>query len=131
MIEALNNWLECVRHEDIDKFHLVLATQSLVDELNTISVAYRTPEGSTLHPQFSEAFNINRNLIGLSAQFLWGLYTDSDTDAPCDIEWDVHHLMKAILPSYEIPADVGPAYVMGTVYPTPDGDEDEPEHHAH
>lgn len=125
MIDALNHWLAVVREDDIDTFHLVLTTQTLVNELRSIDIIGRDSDTghNVLHPQFSEAHAIARNVIALSGSFLWGVYTDSDTDAPCDVEWDVHNLTKAILPSYKIPADVGPAYVMGTVYPTPEGDE--------
>jgi hypothetical protein len=132
LIEPLNTWLVVVRNEDIDSDNLVAATTNLVEALKEMMTATGEYPNRHLHPQFSEAHHIIRNLIGLSGQFLWNVYTDSDTDAPCDLEWDVHHLQKAIDDSYTIPDDVEPAYVMGTVYPTPDDeDEDEPEHHAH
>ena len=116
LIAPLDKWLEVVRNDDIQKDALVTTTADLVRLLHLDYGTY-----GHLHGKY---FAIRRHLIELSGQFLWDDYTDSNTDEPCDIEWDVHHLQADINPNYVIPSidDVGPAYVSGTVYPTPDVD---------
>lgn len=125
LITPLDEWLKVVRQEDICREELIRTTDELVHQLQEIRVALPGEDyPRKLHPQFSQANHIVRSLIDLSGSFLWGNYTDSDTDAPCDLEWDVHHLQRDLNPAHVIPEDVEPAYVMGTVYPTPE-DEDE------
>lgn len=54
-----------------------------------------------------------------TAALLWGYFSDSTSDAPCDIEWDCHMLQAVLTPGYIVPEEVWPAYVIGTVFDGP------------
>jgi hypothetical protein len=125
LITPLQRWTAVVFEEEMDKAALVTATADLTDALRKLCYATGTlGVDRELSPYFSQATMIRHNLVGLSGQYLWDDYTDSDTDARCDVEWDVWQLAKACNPSLVVPEDVEPAYVLGTVFsPPPDPDE--------
>lgn len=56
----------------------------------------------------------------VSDRFGMGQYSDDDTDAPCDVEWDVHSLLAAVDPAHVVPDEVEPSHVVGTCFPHPD-----------
>lgn len=122
LITPLNAWLTVVREDDIPKTDLVKTTRDLKEALGELRVGLPGEAPRTLHPLFFQAHAIMTALLDLSARFLWDDYTDSDTDAPCDLEWDVHHLQQALNPSHVFPADIQPAYVMATVFSGPPED---------
>jgi hypothetical protein len=62
---------------------------------------------------------IATNLLALTGRFIDERYGDDDTDGPCDVEWDVHSLVRAIEPIHVIPGEVVPAHVVGTAFPHP------------
>lgn len=119
-IEALDRWIMAVNAypdgsdpstpemrqellDSTDALHTILAKVSILD--------------------VKEAFTIRRNLITLTAQFLFNDYSDSDTDAPCDMEYDVYRLMETLHPTFGFDrAAIMPAFVMLTVF-TPTHDE--------
>jgi hypothetical protein len=123
LMGPLDAWVEVVwklPDEEVDPTTLYQVTKDLRDALGQLIYATGDYPDRSLSPFFSQAHAIIRNLIGLSGQYLWQDYTDSDVDARCDLEWDVHSLARAIDPHHDIPESVTPAYVMGTVYPTPE-----------
>lgn len=69
------------------------------------------------HPEFSNVFNLQTNIERVASAFVFDSYSDDDTDAPCDIESDVHHLCHLLDPSHVIPEDAQAGHVIETVYP--------------
>lgn len=55
----------------------------------------------------------------VSLRFVSDQFGDDDTDAPCDVEWDVHSLIRAVDSTHQIPAEIEPSHVVGTVFPHP------------
>lgn len=117
--DALNEWLEacgpyCEPRDgtDAEAIELIRTAKALVEFLRS-STAYE-------HADHHNAWMIGDNVLHLSMQFLTGQYTDSDTDAPCDIEWDVYSFLERAIEGYKRPADHYPAYVLSTIYPTPE-----------
>lgn len=118
LVPALRAWTDVVFEEEWSDDSLVASTRLLRNALREVAKVREedNPVPRELPDYFSEAYQITRNLIGLSGQYLWDDYTDSDVDARCDVEWDVHMLQKALDPTHTIPDDVEPAYVMATIF---------------
>ena len=57
------------------------------------------------------AYHTRRHIRDLTGQFLLEDYTDSNTDEPCDAEWNVTGLVMLVHPEYERPDDIRPGYV--------------------
>jgi hypothetical protein len=59
----------------------------------------------------SKAYYVRAHIRDLTAQFIFHEYTDSNTDEPCDAEWNVTGLLMLVHPEYQRPDDIRPAYV--------------------
>jgi len=68
------------------------------------------------------SYKIRVNIRDLTGQFLTNDYTDSNTDEPNDMEWDVCSLVAMIYEDYEVPEDMMPSYV-GNIFPGRDDEE--------
>lgn len=118
MIEAFNAWNHAVgsaaendRHTGFDLWvtadtrrlvNVILGDQDYRDFLREARVA------------------VAESVIAHASALLWGPYfSDSNTDGPCDIEWDVHMLQAVLTPGYQVDDDVFPAYVYGTFFDGP------------
>jgi len=125
IVMALEQWVEATspyceprkpgREEEV---LFVERTRWLLFLLKEIS--HKELDGKGL---WGDSFAIRRSIMGLSAQFLWDDYTDSNTDEPCDVEWDVHTLLSKLDKDHKVPDEVRPAYV-GNYYEGPKEDED-------
>jgi len=136
LLEALEKWLKAVdpwtwpaSEADLTSdqvLQLVTTTRELRRQIGDLAcTATGEPPNVVLHPLFSDGHALIRNLIGLSGSFLWQHYTDSDTDSPCDMEWDVHTLLEKADIGYTKPVDeyLQPAYVSN-YYDGPEAEED-------
>lgn len=102
-----------------EEAEMISASKEMLAEIS------RVTEGVTVASSlWSKSFTITRNLADLSGRFLFGLYSDSDTDAPCDLEYDLCKLREALDPEYSMPSpdEVQPAYVMATAFASPEND---------
>ena len=116
LIEHLNEWVEATTAYSDDPLpnnqRLIDSSHELIGDLRNY-----TPYG---HDEHHHGWQISELVLGVSARFIFGHYTDSDTDAPADVEYDVHNHAAAVDPLYQVPEDITPAYVIGTVYDTPE-----------
>ena len=122
LMPALQCWCDVVFEESWEQMTLMNATQLLCDALESVArVREANNPGPRELPEFvSEALQIRQKLVDLSGRYLWHTFTDSDVDARCDIEWDVHKLQQAIDPTHVIPSDVEPAFVLAHTFPAPE-----------
>lgn len=122
VIQCLTEWFEAVQpwtlpQDDFSKEEveaLITTTQNFREALGSYGYALDTEGGGRdLSAGFSDSFTLTRNLIDISARFLWQCYTDSDMDAPVDMEWDTHVFLTKYAEGYQMPddEDLRPAYV--------------------
>lgn len=84
----------------------------------------RRAKGGMTRTAWLQAVNtITQTMQAVSLRFIGDEYGDDDTDAPCDVEWDVHSLIHAVDPSHEIDDSLQPSHVVGTVFPHPSDEE--------
>lgn len=119
LLEALDNWLEGttafadggpVTQEQKMEFlnYTIYLIKAIRDAVSTDSPEYRL------------SYYIAESAMAVTARFLFDSYSDDDTDAPCDVEYDVHELIAHLDPTYTRPEEINPSYVIGTQYPPPD-----------
>jgi hypothetical protein len=77
----------------------------------------------TANNLWSLAYHTRAHIRDLTGQFLLEEYTDSNTDEPCDAEWNVTGLVMLIHPDYERPDDIRPGFVGYLIDEGPKDDE--------
>lgn len=134
LLNALHTWVaatdaysECER--GLPPQPLARAAASLVGEILDWGAAYekvgdlrrrRRGKGGMSRLAWTRAIgDIVRTIQAVSLRFIGDEYGDDDTDSPCDVEWDVHSLIRVVDPTYEIPGEIEPSHVVGTVFPHP------------
>jgi hypothetical protein len=116
LIPALDHWDLAIRdyHEEAE----VIAGFEVRDEtlladtrafLDAILDAFPS---SVDHPNWHRTYQLRRAVIDLTGRTLLGSISDSDTDAPCDVEYATHRLIQLNDSSYKIPEEVIGAYVI-------------------
>lgn len=102
-IDATDAYSECDR--GVDSAPLRVARDALATAIETHAGA--APQAPA----------VVATMLEVSSRFISDEYSDDDTDAPCDVEWDVHNLVHVIDPSHVVPEDVRPASVVDHVFP--------------
>jgi hypothetical protein len=119
VLDALADWVQAtdpftLPAEEITgemRLNLVEATRKLNSAIiDLVPYSQEAPEELR-----SLAYNIRAHVRDLSMQFIVDEYTDSNTDEPCDVEWDVTGLVMMKDPTYVRPDEITPAYVANTL----------------
>jgi len=127
VLDALSAWVqatdafsECER--GLDKRPVLSAATTLASAVADFAGRYGRP-GLPRSTMRRHARNIVVNLAQVTSAFTSDEYGDDDTDAPRDVEWDVHRLLHAADPKHVIPDEIEPAHVVSTVFPHPSDEE--------
>jgi hypothetical protein len=123
VLDALADWVQATDPytvpfdvtDDI-RLELVRTTKALnsaiVDLVPYPSQVRPGDEGwETANNLWHLAYHTRVHIRELSGQFLMEDYTDSNTDEPCDAEWNVTGLVMLVHPEYKRPDFVRPGYV--------------------
>lgn len=126
ILEALSAWVEATDaysecEPGIDPAPLTRAADALVGRIDDLARPQR-PAAIPASEWDQTLAAIMQTIQAVSDRFTSGEYSDDDTDAPCDVEWDVHSLVAAVDPSYQIPEEIEPSHVVGTAFPHPTDD---------
>jgi hypothetical protein len=119
VLDALADWVNAcdpytapLHFDDItDEMHLALAKAArtlAAAIIDLVPYAEHEDEGNSL---WQKAYNTRATMRDLTGQFLLNDYTDSNTDEPCDVEWNVTGLVQLVDPTYQRPDEIQPAYV--------------------
>ena len=129
VLDALANWVQAC-----DPYTAPMDADEITDEMRlTLVNATRdlnkaiidlAPYSSTDDNLRSLGYYTRAHIRDLSAQFLTDEYTDSNTDEPCDAEWNVTGLVMLAHPEYKRPDDIRPGYVGYLIDKGPADDQD-------
>jgi hypothetical protein len=130
ILDRLADWVQAT-----DPYTAPLDPEEITDEMDTallhagrdlnaaIAAATSYAEGYNREMN-SRAWHIRAHIRELTADFLFSEYTDSTTDEPCDVEYNVTGFVAELVEGYERPVEVTPAYVGFLAYDPPEDPED-------
>lgn len=134
MLKAVSEWDAATEPWCIPEDHFtndqILGLVNTARKLNSAIIdAFPYPHMVSDTPAFQKAnenwklaYNVRASVRDLTAKFLVGEYTDSNTDEPNDVVWDVHNLHQLLNPGFVIPDEVRPSYV-GNIFDGPPEDQ--------
>lgn len=109
------------RPNDLTTMTLVNTMRTLVDAMHEMCYGPQMLRDDNLEPLRKKIYQIMQDVQEETIRHLSNHFTDSDTDAPCDVEWDLMNFVREVNPDQGLWDDgIEPAYVRNTVYDTPD-----------
>lgn len=128
VLKALEIWEEAVEPyiapEDHDTDAIRLALVKTTHDLNNaIHDLVSYSDLAVTDKLRSLAYDIRAHVRDLSMQFLMDEYTDSNTDEPNDVAWDVTGLLEMRHPEYKRPEEMRPSYVSNILSGPPEDEE--------